>query len=367
MTQQLTFGEMISSDQSQKHLSATQEKGDQLPRPLEWSGDMVEQNKRARANGEVKQEQQQEEEEEVEEGEVSQEETQRTGAFPLVTMAAMEQTEEETQIDVRIAVALLHCHACLQPLKPPVFKCDEAHIVCSGCRCGHHGQLCGGAAVYSHCAELDAIVATAKVPCAHAPYGCSSYVVYAGVADHQRACPCAPCSCPEPGCRFRSSPAALPGHLAAGHSWPVAEIAYGKPRKLAVPPPAHVLVGEADRAVFLVSSCAVGAGAAVCVVCVRANGGGDNAAAVARYKCKLWVEVPSNDDNMAMMTSMVRSSDLAGGFPAADKGMLLWVPPEMLHGVPGGEAAILSIRIDRAAAATPKFTTTRARSQKGMH
>lgn len=134
-----------------------------------------------------------------------------------------------------------------------------------------------------------------------------------------------------------------------------------------MPPPAHVLVGEADRAVFLVSSCAVGAGAAVCVVCVRANGGGDNAAAVARYKCKLWVEVPSNDDNMAMMTSMVRSSDLAGGFPAADKGMLLWVPPEMLHGVPGGEAAILSIRIDRAAAATPKFTTTRARSQKGMH
>lgn len=122
MTQQLTFGEMISSDQSQKHLSATQEKGGQLPRPLEWSGDMVEQNKRARANGEVKQEQQQEEEEEVEEGEVSQEETQRTGAFPLVTMAAMEQTEEETQIDVRIAVALLHCHACLQPLKPPVFK-----------------------------------------------------------------------------------------------------------------------------------------------------------------------------------------------------------------------------------------------------
>uniref|UniRef100_A0A0E0JDG6 E3 ubiquitin-protein ligase n=1 Tax=Oryza punctata TaxID=4537 RepID=A0A0E0JDG6_ORYPU len=320
-------------------------------RPLEWGGDMVEQNKRARANGEVKQEQR--EEEEVEEGEVSQEESQSTGPFPLLTVAAMEQTEEETQIDVRIAVALLHCHACLLPLKPPVFKCDEAHIVCSGCRCGHHGR----AAVYTHCAELDAIVATAKL-----------HRVRRGHRPPARV-PVRACSCPEPGCCFRNSPATLLGHFAADHSWPVAEISYGKPFKLAVPPPgggrSHVLVGEADRALFLVSSCAVGAGTAVCVVCVRANG---DTAAAAQYKCKLWVEVSTNDENMTLMTSMVRSSDLSGGFPAADKGMRLWVPPEMLHNV-SGEMAILSIRIDRAAAATPKFTTTttRARSQRGMH
>uniref|UniRef100_A0A0E0JDG7 E3 ubiquitin-protein ligase n=1 Tax=Oryza punctata TaxID=4537 RepID=A0A0E0JDG7_ORYPU len=326
-------------------------------RPLEWGGDMVEQNKRARANGEVKQEQR--EEEEVEEGEVSQEESQSTGPFPLLTVAAMEQTEEETQIDVRIAVALLHCHACLLPLKPPVFKCDEAHIVCSGCRCGHHGR----AAVYTHCAELDAIVATAKVACAHAPYGCDSYVVYAAVTDHQRACPCAPCSCPDPGCDFRGSPAVLLGHFATAHPWPVTDVSYAKPCKLAVPLPrrCHVLVGEDDRAVFLVSPCGVGAGTAVCVVCVRANGGD----AAAQYKCKLWVEVSSNHDNMVMMTSKVRNSDLSGGFPAAEQGMFLVVPPELLHEV-SGETPILSIRIDRAAAAIAKSATPRARSQRRL-
>ncbi|EMS64616.1 hypothetical protein TRIUR3_13320 [Triticum urartu] len=30
------------------------------------------------------------------------------------------------QIDVRMDVALLHCQACLLPLKPPVFKCEAA-------------------------------------------------------------------------------------------------------------------------------------------------------------------------------------------------------------------------------------------------
>ncbi|KAF0918374.1 hypothetical protein E2562_023536 [Oryza meyeriana var. granulata] len=303
--------------------------------------------KKARANGvEVKQEQQ-EEEEEVEEGEVSQEE--ETG--PLVV--ALASSMEDPQIDVRIAVGLLHCHACLLPLKPPVFKCEAAHVVCSGCR-GGHGQLCGRAAVYAHCAELDAIVGTAKVPCVNAPYGCDNYIVYAAVTNHQRACPCAPCSCPEPSCDFSNSPATLLCHFATNHSWPVAEISYGKPCKLAVPPPgrSHVLVGDADRALFLVSACAVGASTAVCVVCIRANGD-----AAAQYKCKLWVEVSTNDENMIMMTSMVRSSDLSGWFPAADKGMLLWAPPE-LHQEVSGETPILSIRIDRAAATAFKSATT---------
>ena len=33
------------------------------------------------------------------------------------------------QIDVRVDQALLHCHACLLPLKPPVFKVDHPRFV----------------------------------------------------------------------------------------------------------------------------------------------------------------------------------------------------------------------------------------------
>ncbi|XP_040376737.1 putative E3 ubiquitin-protein ligase SINA-like 6 [Oryza brachyantha] len=324
---------------------------------------MAEQNKRARgSNGEVKQERREEEEEE-EEGEVvsHEEETGKTGPLVPVAMASIMEMEEP-HINVRIAVALLHCKACLLPLRPPVFKCEAGHVVCSGCR-GGHGQLCGrAAAVYTHCAELDAIVGTARVQCGYAQYGCDSHVVYAAVADHQRACPYAPCSCPDPGCDFSSSPAALLCHFAADHHWPVIEISYGKPCKLAVPPPRcpHVLVGDDDRALFLVSPCAVGAVTAVRVVCVAANGD-----ASAQFRCKLWVEVSANKENMVMMTSMVRSSNLSGGFPAADQGMFLVVPPELLQEA-SGETPIVSIRIDKAGAAAiaAKSTTPRARCQR---
>ncbi|KAL6626628.1 hypothetical protein ACP70R_030354 [Stipagrostis hirtigluma subsp. patula] len=302
--------------------------------------------KKARAltmpNGVIKQEQQEregeDEEEEQEEGEVSQG-SGSTGV--LVAMEAM----EEPQINLRFGLTLFHCRACLLPLKPPTFKCEAGHVVCCTCR-NSHGQVCSAAAAYAACVDVDGFVREAKQPCAYEEFGCKSIVVYHEAAEHYRACPWAPCSCPDPGCDFFSSPARLVDHFAAAHSWPVTGVSYGKPHKLAVPPAhgCHVLVGECDRSVFLVSRCALGAAAAVSVVCVRANG--DAAEGAPQFRCKLWAEVPSNKENMVMMMSMVGSSSLSGGFSEADQGMFLAVPPELLHDV-SGEAAVLSVRIDR--------------------
>nr|XP_040242229.1 uncharacterized protein LOC120962576 [Aegilops tauschii subsp. strangulata] len=74
-------------------------------------------------------------------------------------MAAAEEAMAPAQIDVRMDVALLHCQACLLPLKPP----------CSGTSAG----------------------------------------TYHGVAEHKRVCPWIPCSCPQPDCAFLGPPAAL--------------------------------------------------------------------------------------------------------------------------------------------------------------
>jgi hypothetical protein len=64
--------------------------------------------------------------------------------------------------------------------------------VCFCCRAGH-GSICSRAV--THCAELDAVIAAAKVPCPYRAFGCDRYVVYHAVADHQRGeCQCAPCS-----------------------------------------------------------------------------------------------------------------------------------------------------------------------------
>nr|XP_034586699.1 uncharacterized protein LOC117849239 [Setaria viridis] len=92
------------------------------------------------------------------------------------------------------------------------------------------------------------------------------------------------------------------------------------------------------------------------LVCVRA--GGDAVVGAPQFRCKLWVEVEGNKENLALVTSMVASSNLSGGFVAAEQGMFLAVPLELLHDE-SGEAPALMVRIDRAGAAA---ATASARS-----
>ncbi|KAG2595981.1 hypothetical protein PVAP13_5KG122500 [Panicum virgatum] len=160
----------------------------------------------------------------------------------------------EPQLELTNGVSLLHCQACVLPLKPPTFKCEAGHVVCCSCR-GKHGQACGRAATYAACSELDAFVRDAKLRCQHEEFGCKSLVVYYRAADHHVACEWAPCSCPAPGCGFLTSPPRLVEHFVADHRWPVTTIRYGAPCKLPVPAPprgCHVLVGEGDGSVFRV-------------------------------------------------------------------------------------------------------------------
>ncbi|RLM75540.1 E3 ubiquitin-protein ligase SINA-like 5 [Panicum miliaceum] len=62
--------------------------------------------------------------------------------------------------------ALFTYQACLDPLKPPTFKCEAGHVVCGSCRVSH-GQACGCAATTIACPDVDAFVREAKVPCPH--------------------------------------------------------------------------------------------------------------------------------------------------------------------------------------------------------
>ncbi|EMS61420.1 hypothetical protein TRIUR3_05446 [Triticum urartu] len=59
---------------------------------------------------------------ECEEGEVMMMQEQDGSAVASAPAAA--EAMAPAQIDVRMDVALLHCQACLLPLKPPVFKRD---------------------------------------------------------------------------------------------------------------------------------------------------------------------------------------------------------------------------------------------------
>ncbi|CAO2180704.1 unnamed protein product [Urochloa humidicola] len=255
---------------------------------------------------------------------------------------------DEPQINVTIGISLLHCQACILPLKPPTFKCEAGHVVCCTCR-GKHGEACGRAAAYAACRELDAVLLDAKLSCQYQEFGCRSLVAYYQAADHHGACPWAPCACPAPGCGILAAPATLVEHFRDNHGWPVTKLRYGEACRLPVPVPAqgcHVLVGEGDRSVFLVSPCALGAATAVSLVRVRAAG----ATGAAQFKGALWVELPSSKDKLVLTMRSVRSSDLSDGFPAAGKNMVLTVPPVILQDA-SGEAPELMVCIDKADAA----------------
>ncbi|CAO2204864.1 unnamed protein product [Urochloa humidicola] len=294
---------------------------------------------------------------EVEEGEVVNQGVEGEGERTVEAM-------DEPQIDLRMSVSLLQCQACQRPLKPPTFMCKAEHVVCSNCR-DSHSHVCDGAAAYAACVHMDAVVRGAKVSCAYREFGCESFVVYHEEADHRRACPWAPCSCPDPGCAFSTSPPRLVAHLGTHHSWPVTGVSYATPCRLPVPPPRglHVLVagggGDRPACVFLVSASALGAATAVSLVCVRANGGGD--AAAPQFECALWVETPRKRGYAAAMCA-VRSSDMFRGFVAAEQGMFLAVPPELLRGDGSGEAAVLTVRIDKAGGAAEPSSTRAARA-----
>ena len=245
-----------------------------------------------------------------------------------------------------------------------VLQCEAGHIVCGTCRVSH-AQACGGAATYAACADVDAFVRDAKLPCWFKEHGCASYVVYYQARDHERACPWAPCYCPDPGCGAFTSTPRLLEHFRADHpSWPVTDVSYGKPYSIDVPRPPqglHVLVGQEDRCVFLVSSSALGPATCVSVVCVRANG--DAAAGVPQFKCKLWADDTRGNGIMAMLAS-VESSNLSGGFAAVEQGLFLAVTPKMAQNA-SGEEPILKVRIDKLGHAAANSTPSPAASSSG--
>jgi hypothetical protein len=94
----------------------------------------------------------------------------------------------------------------------------------------------------------------------------------------------------------------------------------------------HVLVGEKDRSVFLVTSSAIGLGPGrlVSVVCARANG--DAAAGVTQFKCQLRADGPPGSGSTGYQTFNVGSSNLAGGVAAAERQEdFLAVTPKMVR------------------------------------
>ncbi|TVU05225.1 hypothetical protein EJB05_48383 [Eragrostis curvula] len=274
-------------------------------------------------------------------------------------VAAEEAAAPREELAVKIYKDKLHCPLCTLPLKPPIFECETGHFVCGAC----HDQLpkdkcyaCGLDGAYRRNTTLEDVVGWFRILCPYAEYGCRVYVTYHSAGDHQLACPCEPCRCPEPGCGFLGSPPMLRDHLAAAAphaAWPVDKIRYGNAKHLFLPAsqPRRLLVAEEDDGrVFLVSTCALGSShRGASVVCVRASG---NAAAGPQYTCSMWATghkaASSSRAEMVIVQAMEVPSSSAPGEDTAEEAVRLVVRNKNLHGA--SMEMRLTIRIEKVSA-----------------
>ncbi|KAF7034698.1 hypothetical protein CFC21_045679 [Triticum aestivum] len=248
------------------------------------------------------------------------------------------------EIAVKMDVTLLHCPLCISPLKPPVLQCKGGHVACGGCLAEPCAE-CGGA-FDVRSKVMDAVVSSTTAECDHD--GCGRYVTYHELDGHRGECPHAPCDCAVPGCGFAGPAPALLGHLTALHSMPVYNFQYGKVLALQLPAslePRGLLVGDEDGRAFLMVGGALGSGAAVSAVCVRAE-----AMLWPRYTLKVWASGPAPAPNRKADTVMAEievTSSRVPGAVAVEELAYLAVPPKLLVGAGPSRRMSLKIRIDK--------------------
>ncbi|TVU09402.1 hypothetical protein EJB05_42874, partial [Eragrostis curvula] len=124
-------------------------------------------------------------------------------------------------------------------------------------------------------------------------------VTYYLATDHHAACPSAPCYCLVPDCGFVSSQVQLVDQFRRAHTWLVYPFSYAWPGKLAVLASAsrHILMGEGDDDVFLVSVRSLSAVTLVSLVRMTSI-----AAATGHFWCTLRVEHPSSKNGATIFT-----------------------------------------------------------------
>jgi E3 ubiquitin-protein ligase SIAH1 len=94
---------------------------------------------------------------------------------------------------------------------------------------------------------MERVVASVLVPCSYAGHGCTADVMaYHKMAEHEAVCPHAPCFCPEKGCGFAGTTAALVDHFTSQHKWPMTVFKYFEPFEVPVKAGRHVLCSHSE-------------------------------------------------------------------------------------------------------------------------
>lgn len=187
------------------------------------------------------------------------------------------------------------------------------HLVCSPCRDklpDSKCQVCSGVVLQSSCYGMERVVESILVPCPYAEHGCTESIIYYLKEEHKKACPHAPCFCPNPGCGFAGPTVALLDHFTAEHKWPTTAFKYNYTFCLVAKPGVHVLRGQ-DGNIFLLNvALPMSPLHAVSLVCIQPNSSSE----LSSFRCYVdfscWKEHHQHSSLEA-----IRNSSLSDGLP----------------------------------------------------
>ncbi|KAG7586022.1 Zinc finger SIAH-type [Arabidopsis thaliana x Arabidopsis arenosa] len=122
---------------------------------------------------------------------------------------------------------VLDCPHCFDPLKKPIFQCNNGHLACFLCciklkkRCSFCKLPIGDV----RCRAMEKVIKSGLVSCSNAKYGCKQRTTYGNkLRSHEKVCVFAPCSCPIRDCNYIGFYKDLNNHFRGAHKQSPCEI-----------------------------------------------------------------------------------------------------------------------------------------------
>ncbi|XP_071674249.1 E3 ubiquitin-protein ligase SINA-like 3 [Lolium perenne] len=158
---------------------------------------------------------------------------------------------------------------------------------------------------------MEHVVKSVIVGCSNAKYGCAEQVSYYHKEEHEKACPNAPCFCPESACGFAGSTMALLGHLASQHKCPLSTYHESGAVNVCL----YLELGlralhcSDDNQIFLFNMASEAFGHAIFFVWVQPK------VIEPTFTCHMHCDSSTPDDSQSSSCT-IRSSSLSDGLPA---------------------------------------------------
>lgn len=177
------------------------------------------------------------------------------------------------KLNVTVGFETLDCTICFVPLRPPIFQCSVGHFICFECKdqLDYKCPTCYIKTSFKRCFGMEHVVQSVTVACSNDKYGCAEKVTYYQKEEHKKACPNAPCFCPESGCELAGPTKVLLDHLTTQHKCPSTNLPDSGTVCLRLQPGLHVLQCTDTSYFFLLNMASEPFGHAISVVCVQPN------------------------------------------------------------------------------------------------